>query len=475
VRSGATGTWRLFVLIIVLLVVAPATLAAADSISDAERELERNRQQQQETRQEREAADRRLESARRDLHHTSQQVAEAQEKLNEVVARLQAAEDELQRLEGELEAAIEEHETAIEKADAATRQLISATQRLQIVVAQLAAREVVFESRVAATYKYGTVTYAQVLVDSKDFEEFLTSYYYVRSAMGHDQTVIDEITALTQELVERRAEVSRLRDAAQEHEIAAEEARQRVAGLTAEQRTVTQQISAERNRQSEVTAELRAAQGRYEAQVADLERESNDLAAELQSLASDESARAAEIQRMRDERRREEEARAAAAAASSSTSPSAAASGSTSSSGGGSATGGGNCQAGWTPKQLAWPSNGCVTSGYGYRTHPIYGTQRLHTGIDIPAPTGQAVYSATEGYVVSAGWRGGYGLTVVIDHGGGIATLYAHLSSVSVSAGQYVTHAQHVGGIGSTGQSTGPHLHFEVRVNGTPQNPMNWY
>jgi murein DD-endopeptidase MepM/ murein hydrolase activator NlpD len=285
--------------------------------------------------------------------------------------------------------------------------------------------------------------------------------------MGHDQTVIDEITALTQELVERRAEVIRIRDAAQEHELAAEEARERVTSLTAQQRTVTEQIAAERNLQSDVTAELRAAQDRYEVQGADLERESNDLSAELQSLASDESAREAEINRMREERRRQEQARAAAATSSGSTS--------TGASSGGSASGGGNCQAGWTPRQLAWPTNGCVTSGYGYRTHPIYGTRRLHAGVDIPAPTGQAVHSATEGYVVSAGWRGGYGLTVVVDHGGGTATLYAHLSSVSVSAGQYVGHAQHIGGIGSTGQSTGPHLHFEVRVNGSPQNPMNWY
>jgi murein DD-endopeptidase MepM/ murein hydrolase activator NlpD len=95
--------------------------------------------------------------------------------------------------------------------------------------------------------------------------------------------------------------------------------------------------------------------------------------------------------------------------------------------------------------------------------------------VDIPAPTGQAVVAAADGVVISAGWRGGYGMAVVIDHGGGMATLYAHLSGFDVSAGQRVTKAQRVGSIGSTGMSTGPHLHFEVRIGGAAQDPQRWY
>jgi murein DD-endopeptidase MepM/ murein hydrolase activator NlpD len=100
---------------------------------------------------------------------------------------------------------------------------------------------------------------------------------------------------------------------------------------------------------------------------------------------------------------------------------------------------------------------------------------RMHEGFDIAAPTGQTIVAATDGHVVHAGWINGYGQTVMINHGGGIVTLYAHMSAFAVSEGQLVSHGQKVGGIGSTGNSTGPHLHFEVRVNGEPRDPMNWY
>ena len=118
-----------------------------------------------------------------------------------------------------------------------------------------------------------------------------------------------------------------------------------------------------------------------------------------------------------------------------------------------------------------WPINGGVSSGYGYRVHPIYGTRRLHTGLDISGGSGTPIAAAKSGTVLSAGWRGGYGNAVVISHGDGIVTLYAHQSQMNVSAGQSVGRGDIIGWVGSTGASTGPHLHFEVRVNGSPVDP----
>ncbi len=127
---------------------------------------------------------------------------------------------------------------------------------------------------------------------------------------------------------------------------------------------------------------------------------------------------------------------------------------------------------GTAPSQFVRPVPGAITSPFGPRTHPILGYVRMHTGLDFRAPNGQAIRAAAAGRVILAGTYGGYGTTIVIDHGGGTATLYAHQSSLAVSYGQQVEPGQTVGYIGSTGLSTGPHLHFEVRVNGVPVDPV---
>ena len=123
---------------------------------------------------------------------------------------------------------------------------------------------------------------------------------------------------------------------------------------------------------------------------------------------------------------------------------------------------------------MTWPAEGEITSPFGWRVHPIFGTQRLHTGIDIGADYGDAIRAADGGVVIHADWMGGYGNAVIIDHGNGISTLYAHNSQLLVDEGQTVAKGQTVARCGSTGYSTGPHLHIEVRQNGSPVNPLNY-
>jgi murein DD-endopeptidase MepM/ murein hydrolase activator NlpD len=112
-----------------------------------------------------------------------------------------------------------------------------------------------------------------------------------------------------------------------------------------------------------------------------------------------------------------------------------------------------------------------VTSAFGYRVHPIFGSVRLHTGVDLSATAGTPIRAAADGVVVTAGWMSGYGNTVVIDHGGGRATLYAHQSAMSVARGQQVSKGDVIGRVGCTGSCTGPHLHYEVRIDGKPVDP----
>lgn len=130
----------------------------------------------------------------------------------------------------------------------------------------------------------------------------------------------------------------------------------------------------------------------------------------------------------------------------------------------------------YTGGRMGWPcAVTSITSYYGYRIHPIFGTRRLHTGMDVGADQGTQIYAAANGTVVEAGWAGGYGKAIIINHGGSIATLYGHTSVLYVYPGQRVKRGQLIAGVGSTGNSTGPHLHFEVRVNGNPVDPLPYF
>lgn len=130
----------------------------------------------------------------------------------------------------------------------------------------------------------------------------------------------------------------------------------------------------------------------------------------------------------------------------------------------------------YTGGTMAWPVPGHsrISSPFGYRIHPIYKTKKLHTGIDIPAPTGTNVVAASEGVVIYSDWLGSYGKAVMVDHGGGIVTLYGHNSSLVAGKGTRVDRGDTIAKIGSTGASTGPHCHFEVRKNGKYVDPIPW-
>ncbi|MFZ4677030.1 MAG: M23 family metallopeptidase, partial [Nodosilinea sp.] len=124
--------------------------------------------------------------------------------------------------------------------------------------------------------------------------------------------------------------------------------------------------------------------------------------------------------------------------------------------------------------RFVFPANANISSGFGNRVHPILGYSRFHAGIDFAASYGSTVRAADSGQVIFAGWYGGYGQTVIIDHGSGLSTLYAHNSRLLVQEGQSVQQGQAISAVGSTGLSTGPHLHFEVRQNGNPVDPAGY-
>jgi murein DD-endopeptidase MepM/ murein hydrolase activator NlpD len=337
------------------------------------------------------------------------------------VAELDRQRDAVEVKVEELSADVAELDGRIDKTK---QKLAVAQQQLSLLVAKLEKiqdrldrRTDLLTTRAVEAYKAGPAGYLDSLLSATDIGELVDRVEYQESAMETDAELIDSIEHLQgrTELREELAEEKKLEIA--EAKLALEEDRA--------------ELAAKRNARAAVLAEKEAVLSEKRSYLADLRSDARRLAEVEAQLEAD-------------------EARILAALA---TVPTA----------GPAPVGGG---------QLLFPAAGPITSPYGYRTHPIFGDQRLHTGIDIGAGYGAPVIAADSGTVAFAGVMSGYGNVIVIDHGGGLATTYNHLSAFYVGSGQSVSRGTSVGAVGCTGYCTGPHLHFEVRVNGSPVDPM---
>lgn len=304
---------------------------------------------------------------------------------------------------------------AQDRLTAAQQDLALLTRELLDIQASLVARTDVFVDRAVAAYINGPTAYFDAILSAQDFGDLVDRYTYYESALDSDARLLEEIQTLRDATTVRR-------DAVEEKRAEILSSKQR---LEADRRA----LHAVRSERAAVLDQRRAAVSEKEALLGRIE----DRKAELEALDAALAADAARIQGL---------------------------------------LSGGSTGNPAAAGQLLWPANGPVTSGYGYRTHPIFGDERLHTGIDIGAPYGSPVVASDAGIVAFAGVMSGYGNVVVLDHGGGLATTYNHLSAFYVSDGQEVGRGSQIGAVGCTGYCTGPHLHFEVRVNGNPVDPM---
>ena len=291
------------------------------------------------------------------------------------------------------------------------------TERLQLLRRQHAIAVRRLSDRLVGLYEQPETDTLSLLLSSASFTDLLDAVDYLRRIADQDRRIADEVGAAKERVRAQRAETRTTRNRHRQET--------RVVALRVGQvRALRDRLAASRNG-------LVAAQVAREEDLTALTSRERDELAEMESLQAVSSTLAAKIQ--------------AAQAASA-------------------ATGGGSPSA----AGLVWPVLGPVTSPFGMR----WG--RMHEGIDIAAPSGTAIRAAATGTVIYAGWLGGYGNLVVVDHGNELATAYGHQSSVAVSTGQSVAQGQVIGYVGSTGHSTGPHLHFEVRVNGMPVDPLGY-
>jgi len=327
---------------------------------------------------------------------------------------LAAVDGQLARLGDQIDAVGEKLETTREKLGLLREQLRLKRLELEKAEKKLALELDYFQQRIVITYKTSDLTYVDVVLESTSFEDLITRMSMVRDFIAGDNDLVGRLQA-TRDTVERE--------------------KQAIAG----RESAVQKAVADLQQQNDELAALRAAQAAQQAASLALRKQKNGTLSSVENNL-------ALLERQEDQLLAESNALSGVI---------------NGSSGGGGGTG-----------SLIWPVSGPVTSSFGWRIHPILGYRKFHTGIDIGAGYGAPIHAADSGTVIYATWMSGYGNVIIIDHGRGISTLYAHQSSLAVGNGARVSRGQTIGYVGSTGFSTGPHLHFEVRLNGNPVDPM---
>ena len=356
------------------------------------------------------------------LSNIQQQMTNEANKKSEAEKTIGTVYEQLHAIQRDLDTATAELKQVQAERIQLDKDITKTEAELKAAQARLQSREKVFYKRVRDIYINGRLSYLDVVVGSKDFSDFANRMEMLKRILQSDMDLINTIKTEREEIASKKAKLEEDRAKVLELEKVAQEKQNLINQKKAERQAVLEGAMNDRD-----TAE----------------RAYNELMASSASITAMLQQRAAE--------------RAAAAAAAASQGGS-----------GGGAT--------WVQGtgQLAAPVVAPITSDFGWRIHPIYGTRRLHAGTDFGVDEGTPVHAADGGVVVEAGWVSGYGYTVIIDHGNGMSTLYAHNSDVAVSPGQTVSKGQVVSYSGNTGGSTGPHLHFEVRINGEPTDPMGY-
>ena len=348
-------------------------------------------------------------------NEANQNSQETQEKIDNVESQI---DDVLQEV-ADLNVSILDYQNQIQQLTEKGKQL---DQSISEKEKELAEKKKILENRLVAMYMKKPTTFLDVLL-SGNLMNFISNKDLIKQIADYDNKLIAEVDELKTSLENEKEEVEKVKNEKEEKNKELEnlkaEKEEKAANLTEEQKQLEKQLS-----------EYKAKAEEY----AELER---------QAIAKEEAARKAA-----------EEQNRKATSSNSNSAPV------TTYNGG----------------KLGWPcpSSSRITSQYGYRI--LFGVRDFHTGIDIGASTGSNIVAAESGTVILAnyGWNGGYGNYIIINHGNGITTRYAHASKLYVTAGQTVSKGEVIAAVGTTGNSTGPHLHFEVRLNGSHTNPLNY-
>ena len=351
------------------------------------------------------------------------EISETEKKAKELEEQKKAAEGEKESLEKQLNGILTEMDETKAKIEA--KEIEVREKEEELVQAKIDENDQ-YESmkkRIKYMYENGNSQFIEILCESKSIGEFLNNAEYITTISQYDRNMLTEFQQIVQAVAQ------------QEETLKAE---------YAELETMQDSLIAKQEELNELV------EGKEE----ELEKISADLGATQEKLKKLKEAAA-------EAKRKQEEAAAAAAAARKAAS-----------SGGGSA--GAPVVSGNGTFTHPCPGYTYISSEFGWRAQPIPGASTNHKGMDFAAGTGTPIYAAASGTVTSASYSGNAGNLIVINHGNGLQTYYMHCNSMYVSAGQTVSKGQNIGSVGSTGNSSGPHLHFQVMLNGTPTNPRNY-
>lgn len=334
--------------------------------------------------------------------------SELKQKINDTEKKISANSKEKQRLDSEIDGVQAEINKLNNKISKSNAKIAEKQKELEKAEKESQKQYSNYTKRAKMMVERGSITYLEILLNSKSFGDLLTRISIIKEIVQYDSERLSELKQAEKKIADIKGEL--------------EKEKQQLVSLKADETAQMQALSKKRNESQSMINSLK-----------------NDKAAFEKALKEQEAAEAA----VRAEIARQ----------------------SSGSSSGGTYSGG----------TMLKPTAGGIGSPYGYRIHPITGQRKMHTGVDIGGAYGADIVAASSGTVIIAGYNaGGYGNYLVVDHGGGVTTLYAHASVLCVSKGQKVSRGQVIAKVGSTGMSTGPHLHFEVLINGAHTNPMNY-
>ncbi|MCD8091188.1 MAG: peptidoglycan DD-metalloendopeptidase family protein [Clostridiales bacterium] len=362
-----------------------------------------------------------------ELEQNEEKMSEVQSQLDDTTAQKSTAKEEVEKLDTELNQVNSEYESLVQDLDDTNKQLSDAQAELEAATAKRETQYETLKSRIRVMYEEGNVGYLEILLNAESFSDYLNRVEYVSRIMDYDNNLLADFQALETLINDK---VNEIEDCKQELEV-----------LTAQTAAKKSELDSKVQEKLELISKLSSDEASYNQQLADLEDDNEYIKSLIQKAEA------------------EAEAAKKAAAAAASNAASYSSSNKIYSYGGG---------------RFLWPVPayvGIINDVYGYRSSPISGSGEFHSGLDMRAPYGTDIVAADDGTVIYSGMRNGYGNCVIIDHGGGFSTLYGHNSSLCVTVGQSVVRGQVIAKAGSTGYSTGAHLHFEVRINGQYVDP----